>query len=224
MIVILGTSHVSRQSTKEVKEAIQQADVICIELDAGRAQGLLQDRQATFAELRQALGMKAAVMATIMRSVQQRLAKNVGVLPGAEMHAALKASMTYQKPVAFIDREIQITIRRLSKAFGWRETLRLFRDLFRPRRVSLHPSDEVVLELLNELKQHYPRIYKVMVSERDTYMAAALLAIQEQRPGKTILAVVGKGHVPGMHHQINYLNKEASVILWNSLGKSSLQS
>lgn len=217
---MLGTSHVSKQSSREVREAIEHADIVAIELDPGRAAGLLSKREATFSELRQALGMKGAIMASVMRSVQKRIAKSVGVIPGIEMKTALKEAQKQQKHVALIDRDIRITLQRLSKSFGWPEVKQIGKDMFRKREVPLHPSDELVLELIEDMKVHYPRIYKAMVSERDVYMSRALVYIQEQHPEKRILAVVGKGHVPGMLEQINYINKQADVTVWSSRAKS----
>lgn len=218
MITILGTSHISKQSSKEVKEAIEETDIVCIELDAGRAQGLLEKKQATFKELRQALGLKAAIMTSILRSLQQRLAKDVDVLPGVEMRTALLAAMQGGKQIFLIDRDIRTTMQRLSKAFGWGEAWQLVKD-FRPRKIPIHPDDDLVLQLMKELKQHYPRIYKVMVSERDKYMAAALVEIQLANPEKRVLVVVGKGHVSGMLKEINYINHSVPVNMWNSQEK-----
>jgi len=204
----------------EVKEAIQHTDIVAIELDAGRMQGLLHRKQASFKELRQALGLKAAVMATLMRSLQQKLAKDVDVLPGVEMRAALNAAMEQRKQVVLIDRDIGVTLKRLSKAFGLAEAWQLIKDM-KPRKIPVHPDDDMVVQLLGELKKSYPRIYKVMVSERDKHMAQALVYVQQENPEKSILAVVGKGHVPGLAQQINYINRNVPVIIWSSREKKS---
>lgn len=216
MIVLLGTSHVSKQSKREVAEAIASADIICIELDLGRAEGLRSGKQASFSELRKALGLKAAVMASVMRSLQKKIAADVGVVAGVEMKAALDEAAKQRKKIFLIDRDIRITMQRLSKNFGWQEIRQMARDLFRRRNIDIHPSDELVLELIAEIKQSYPRIYAVMVAERDRHMAAALVHIQQQHPDQIVLAVVGKGHVPGMIERINYLNAHIPVSTWNS--------
>jgi pheromone shutdown protein TraB len=223
MIILLGTSHVSTQSSKEVQEAMSQVDIVALELDAGRAQGLLEDRKATFKELKAALGLKAALMATVLRSIQEKAAKNIGVLPGVEMRMALKEAAKQRKQIFLIDREIRITIKRLSDNFGWREIKQISKDMFRRRAIPVHPSDDLVVELLEEMKMHYPRIYKVMVAERDHHMAVAAVKLQAENPEKNILVVVGKGHVKGMTHQINYLNSQMQVSVWHSPETSSKQ-
>ena len=223
MITILGTSHISKRSSQEVREAMQHSDIVALELDAGRVQGLLQHKQATFKELRQALGLKAAVMASVMRSLQEKLAKDVNVLPGVEMRTALQAAIEQQKPIVLIDRDIGVTLKRLSKAFGWREIWQLVKDL-RPRRIPVHPGDDLVLQLLTELKERYPRIYTVMVSERDKHMAELLVRLQHEQQDKSILVIVGKAHVPGMTQQINYINRHVPVAVWSSPGKKYARS
>jgi pheromone shutdown protein TraB len=224
MIILLGTSHVSKQSGKDVKEAIAHADIIALELDAARAEGLLSKKQATFTELRKALGLKSAIITTILRSLQQRIGKSVGVEPGVEMLAALKEASRQQKHVALIDRDIRVTMQRLSASFGWPEIRQMSKDFFRRREIPVHPDDDLVDELIGEMRKSYPRIYKAMVAERDVHMARILVHIAEQNPEKTILAVVGKGHVPGMRHQINYIKPQLPVVVWPSLVKNSAQS
>jgi pheromone shutdown protein TraB len=215
MLTILGTSHVSERSRDEVRDAMQHADLVAIELDHGRAQGLLEEREATFSELRAALGMKAALMASVMRSLQKRIAKSAGVLPGVEMRFALKEAQAQHKHILLIDRDIRVTLKRLSNNFGWPEVKQMIKDL-RPRKIPLHPDDDLVAQLMAEMKHTYPRIYTVMVSERDEYMAKALVHIARENPDKHLLAVVGKGHVAGMLVHINNLNADLPVQVWSS--------
>ena len=62
----------------------------------------------------------------------------------------------------------------------------------------MHPSDDFVVQILGEMKQHYPRLYRAMVAERDEHMANALVRLAERYRGQHIVVIVGKGHVPGM--------------------------
>lgn len=216
MITILGTSHVSTRSQREVRAAIPDAGIVAIELDAGRAGALLTNKRATFSELRQALGVKGALLASVLRWFQEKIAKDLGVVPGIEMRAALLECKKQQKIVGLIDRPVQVTLQRLSKNFGWPEIRQMLRDFGKKQQLSIHPDDDLVAQLLEQMKDNYPRIYRVMVSERDLYMARALLHLVEQYPGQNILAIVGKAHVPGLVKQISYLNPQIAVSVWNS--------
>ncbi len=224
MITLLGTSHVSKQSSHEVEQAIVHADLVAIELDAGRVQGMLQSKEATFREMRAVLGTKTALIASIMRSLQKRIAKHLGVLPGVEMRTALLETRKANKPLALIDRDITVTMKRLGAVFGWPEVKRLGKDMFRRRKISIHPSDDMVLELLGELREHYPRLYQVLVHERDVHMAHAVVYLGREHPEKNILVIVGKGHIPGMLQQIKHLNPALQVSLWSSTQTSEKQS
>ena len=197
-ITLVGTSHVSKQSAHDAQAAIATADLVAIELDHGRAQGLLSGKRATFGELRKHLGFRTALLATTLRWLQERIASSLDVTPGLEMKAALETAAKANKPVALIDREITVTMHRLRAAFGAREFLQMCKDAFRRRKIPVHPSDDFVVQILGEMKQHYPRLYRAMVAERDEHMANALVRLAERYRGQHIVAIVGKGHVPGM--------------------------
>jgi len=159
--------------------------------------------RATFSDLRAGLGLRTALVAYSLRSLQERIAKSLDVVPGLEMKVALEESNKAGKTVALIDRDVRVTLRRLSASIGWQEFRAFFGDLFRRRKVSIHPSDELVLVLLNEMKARYPRVYAAMVSERDLYMIHQVLALRAAYPEQVILVIVGKGHIPGMSKLLN---------------------
>jgi len=223
-LMLVGTSHVSKQSARDVEDAILDADVVAIELDRGRAQGLLSGKRAGFGELRAHLGLRTALLATTLRWLQERIAASLDVTPGLEMKTALENAGKAKKTVALIDRDISVTMHRLRAAFGWREFLQLCKDSFRRRKVPVHPTDDFVDQILGEMREKYPRLYTVMVAERDVYMAGALVKLAEHYRGKRIVAIVGKGHVPGMREQIRYLNDSLKVSVWTSRVKNATPS
>ncbi|MEM4397812.1 MAG: TraB/GumN family protein, partial [Candidatus Woesearchaeota archaeon] len=66
------------------------------------------------------------------------------------------------------------------------------------------PSQELIDYILKEVKKEYPSIYKVLIDERDLFMAKKLFILSKKNPDKKILAVVGAGHLKGI---LNYLEK-----------------
>ena len=54
------------------------------------------------------------------------------------------------------------------------------------------PSDEIVDILMKQMKKDFPSVYKVLVHERNLYMAKKLMQLDKEY---CVLAVVGKGHV-----------------------------
>jgi pheromone shutdown protein TraB len=71
------------------------------------------------------------------------------------------------------------------------------------------PNNKTIQQIITVLDNKLPELANVMIHERNTYMTRALIHIQEEHPEKTILAVVGAGHIPGMNEALK--NKKAKV-------------
>jgi pheromone shutdown-related protein TraB len=65
-------------------------------------------------------------------------------------------------------------------------------------------TEDVLEVLLTEIGESFPEIRKVLIDERDQYLAHQI----RTAPGKRIVAVVGAGHVPGIQR-----NWESSIDL-----------
>jgi len=137
----------------------------------------------------------------------------MGMQPGAEMKRAVELAAQSDARVALIDQHVEVTLRRFSKALGWRERLRLLWDIVvglvssenEMKRLGIQEMDltkvppaELVKKLLLVVKVRYPGIYRVLVEERNAVMARNLSRLREREPEARILAVVGAGHVEGI--------------------------
>jgi pheromone shutdown protein TraB len=60
------------------------------------------------------------------------------------------------------------------------------------------PNDELIKTLMEKVKKIYPSVYKILVHDRNRFMATNLNKIHNMFPDKKILAVVGAGHVSGL--------------------------
>jgi pheromone shutdown-related protein TraB len=216
-IIIVSTSHVAEESVKLVKKTIeeQKPNVVAVELDAGRFQGLFEKQQRSIpisAIFR--IGIGGYLFFVIARSVQQRIGKMVGVMPGAEMKAAVLAARDIKAKIALIDRRIDITVSRLTKNFTWKEKFRLAKDLFMAligkgeameiNNVDLTkvPPSQLISLVMGFMKKRYPNVYKVLVEERDEIMAKNLIQIAKLEPEAKIVAVVGAGHAEGLRARL----------------------
>ncbi|MBI4450751.1 TraB/GumN family protein, partial [Candidatus Woesearchaeota archaeon] len=199
---IIGTSHIAAESIQEVRKAVKEwkPSIIAIELDRKRLHSLLHPGQGRFSwrDIRR-VGLKGAVFAWIAAWVEKYLGKKVGVLPGAEMREAVRLAQENKLPIALIDQDIEVTLRRFSQAFTWKEKFRLVWDIVRSpfsKRLAFDlskvPSKRIVKQLVGEVKQRYPSVYKVLIEERNKVMAANLRKLLEH--DHRILAVVGAGH------------------------------
>lgn len=211
-IIIIGTSHIARESLKAVTKIIEveRPDIIAVELDKKRLQGLLSKNRATFSFSRlRKVGMKGYMFSMLGSYVQRRLGKYVGVSPGSDMLTAVELAQNYGIQLALIDQDIDITLQRFSKAMTRKEKWRFFLDVirsifFRKREMkklgmeeidlSKVPPKRLIKKLVDNVKERYPSIYRVLIAERNFYMAQRLYELLELHPGKKILAVVGAGH------------------------------
>jgi pheromone shutdown protein TraB len=56
------------------------------------------------------------------------------------------------------------------------------------------PEEKLIQQLIKQLKQRYPSIYKVLIQERNKVIAKNLAALIKRNPEDKIVAVVGAGH------------------------------
>ncbi|MFH2020816.1 MAG: TraB domain-containing protein [archaeon] len=210
-IYLVGTSHVAEESMRQVDEAFHQVSphIIALELDQGRAYALTHKvKKPSKIQLLRRLGIGGFLFYVIGEYTQKNIGKLVGVSPGSEMLRAIELAKGKSK-VALIDRDLQITLRRFSKRFRKREMITMLADFiigpfkkneFAKMDLSKTPSEELVIKLVEYIKKKYPSIHKILIDERDNYMADNLIRLSLQNPDKNILAVVGAGHIPGIIH------------------------
>ncbi|MFZ5533731.1 MAG: TraB/GumN family protein [Pseudomonadota bacterium] len=221
-ITLLGTAHVSRASEEAVRRLIPsgQFDAVAVELCPSRHAALKDPDALARMDLLQVvregkMGLVAANLA--LTAYQQRLADQLGVEPGAELRAALEAADGAGLPVVLIDREVGITLRRLTAAVRWWQRPGLIAGLM----ASLLTREEIAEEDIERLKmgdilhntfadfadQAEP-LYRALIGERDEYMALKLREYAQAHPGQHILAVVGAGHLDGI---VRHLETPPSV-------------
>ncbi|HEX2689135.1 MAG TPA: TraB/GumN family protein [Kofleriaceae bacterium] len=212
---IVGTAHVSQRSVDEVRAVIARVrpSLVCVELDRTRYDTLTKANAFrdldVFKVVRE--GRTLYLLAHLaLASYQRRIGENLGVKPGAELLAAVEAAQASGIPVELIDREINITLKRTWRNLGlWKRSL-LVSSLLVGFDTGDDPSDEPITErtiedlkepkalseMLSELGRAVPQIKAPLIDERDQYLASKL---GEAGAGhRTVVAVVGAAHVPGI--------------------------
>lgn len=210
--LLVGTAHVSRESTTLVREVIERErpDVVCIELDTRRHAALSQKRRWKALDLRQVIRdqqLAALIANLLLASYQKRLGGALGVDPGSELLEAAAAAEGLGIPVELCDRDIRVTLRRAWTSLSFVQKLRLSssflagafeapeldeEELRRLRR------QDVLSELMEELGRALPGLKRVLIDERDAYLAERI----RSAPGRRVVAVVGAGHVAGMQRAL----------------------
>lgn len=216
-ILLVGTAHISKQSVDLVEQIIadEQPDTVCIELDEKRFAALSKRRQWQNLDLKQVIRKKqlSTLLANlVLASYQKKLGGQLGVLPGTELLKAAQIAEKNNIPVKLCDREVRVTLRRAWRATSLFKKGYLVASLF----VSLFDKNEldeeklaelrnkdVLSELMGELGKSLPDTKKVLIDERDIFMAEKIKAT----PGKRIVAVVGAGHMEGMQRVIRENNQ-----------------
>ena len=79
---------------------------------------------------------------------QQRLAEQLGIEPGAEMRAAIRAAEPEKLPVLLIDREIGITMKRIYRNIPWWRKINLLAGLI----AGVVSREEVTEQEIEKLK------------------------------------------------------------------------
>ena len=207
-ILLIGTAHVSQHSVDLVTEVIEneRPDCVCIELDDKRFQALQDEKRWQKLDLKAIIRKKqlsTLMVSLMMASYQKKLGENLGVAPGAELLAAATCAKRLGIPISLCDRDIRITLRRAWKSTSLFKKGYLLASLFAglfdteeidEKRLEELKKQDVLTELMAEMGESLPDMKKVLIDERDIYLAEKIKAT----PGKHLVAVVGAGHVNGI--------------------------
>jgi pheromone shutdown-related protein TraB len=217
--VLVGTAHVSEKSIKDVEEAIEtyKPDVVAIELDARRYQALKEGNQEKkeipVKELLKGSNLAIFLIQTMLAFVQRKVGAEMGVKPGSEMLAAIDLAQKKGIPIALIDRDLGITMARFWAKMKLREKVKMGYSLIlaglgvgtKDIDIDKMTNEDVVSELIDELRQFTPSVAEVLVDERDAYLAHNLLEIGRT---KRVVGVVGAGHREGIR---KYLERPETI-------------
>jgi pheromone shutdown-related protein TraB len=211
-LTLLGTAHVSRVSALKVRRLIESGeyDAVAVELCRSRFGALTDPKSLSqmdlFSVIRQ--GRVYMVVASLALSAyQQRLADQFGIEPGAEQRMALRLAQERGLPVLLIDREIGVTLRRISAGLNWWKRYSLFVGLIAAMLTTEDVTEDEVERLKEgdvletafaEFAQDRRDLYVPLIEERDRYMAARLRVESGRSGARRVLAVIGVGHLKGV--------------------------
>lgn len=211
-IILLGTAHVSQASCDEVKAAIieKKPDVVAIELDEQRYASLNDSESWKNLDIIKVLKEKKGFLLLanlVLSSFQKRMGANVGVKPGDEMRSGINAAKELGIPAEMVDRPIQTTLRRAwAKNSGYGK-IKLLSALLASAASKEEVSGEEIENLkdksemdgmMNELSEFMPGVKEVLIDERDFYLAAHIWEAVQKEQRKSVIAVLGAGHLPGV--------------------------
>ena len=196
MITLLGVGHVFDIGGR-VKEIIRdrRPDVVCVELDDYRYWALTHREEPKGWE---------PPLTMLLATFQKRIAKMYKVEVGSEMVAAVDAAKDVGARVAFIDMESNLVLKRIMEEMTFEEKVKfmvgIFLGLFARKkdidREMERYQNETSTDMMGSFAKEFPGIKKVLIDERNQYMAAIIREISKTH--QRVVVVIGDGHVKGI--------------------------
>jgi pheromone shutdown protein TraB len=208
LIHVYGTSHVSEESFKVIDDALEKHDpaVVALELDHPRLNSLLSDQDQE----------SGPVFARLIRYFQDKIGSRTGVMPGEEMIYAYESALDRGKDVALVDQDIRVTLQRL-KGVRRKEKVKAgfsilvgFLGFGDKIDVSRIPEDEMIQELVGEMEDEFPGLYRVLMEERNRFIVEALQQVDEENEGD-VVAFLGAAHVEKVEEMLNEVSSQGSM-------------
>ena len=218
-IVLVGTAHIGKKSVETVRQTIEleKPDCVAVELDRQRFVQLKSGEKWQETDLSRVVKEGKTYLFLInilLSSMQKKLGKELGMKPGTEMLEAINLAESNKITVSLLDRDIRVTLKRALNEMGLVEKAKLLFEIIISSFQKHEALDEKTIEklkekdtlnaLMAELSEKMPSVKRVLVDERDMFIANRIM----KSPGKKILAVVGAGHLEGIK---KYLGKELDV-------------
>jgi pheromone shutdown protein TraB len=228
-VYLLGTSHVSNDSSADVRLLLQslKPEVVFLELCDQRTPMLNPKPLAAFdtnltfwqkvQQIQTSSGMTkgSAIGTLLLTQVQDDYAESLGVELGGEFKMAWEYCLV-QKPIVILgDRPLQITLVRAWESLSWFGKIKVLAGLLWSSVQKPNPNElrewmqkilqdgetDVLTESMAELRKSFPSLERVILKERDAYLACKLYQTcryLEKSRDHVIVAIVGAGHTPGI--------------------------
>lgn len=207
-ILLLGTAHVSRESSDLVKTTIENEnpDTVCVELCDSRYQSIRNKNQWQDMNIVGVIKEKKTFLLLsnlLLASFQKRIADKLDIKPGAEMIQAIESADAVEAEIVLADRDIRVTLSRIWRVTGLWDKLKIIFQLalslgdvedISEEDVEKMKQEDMLQSLLSEVEKTLPVLREILIDERDRYLAQKI----KTAPGDKIVAVVGAGHVPGI--------------------------
>jgi len=211
-IILVPTSHISRESLENVRKAVEshKPDCIALELDLNRYYALKAEEGGGQSPVRmiRAFGLFTFLIYWILKKFQSYFGGKTGILPGSEMLKGVELAKEFNLPFAFIDQPIERTFFRI-REIPLSEKLKLFWLLIKAvlgmaypfgKKVEIDlskvPPKELIREAMLYFRKELPGFYRVLVEERNAIMSRNLNELNKKF--ESIVCVIGAGHESGM--------------------------
>ncbi len=184
----------------------ERPDHVCVELDEQRFKALSQKKRWDSLDLKQIIRSKqlpTLLINLLLSSYQKRLGGKLGVMPGTELLEATRVAEEQGIAFSLCDRNVRVTLLRAWRSMSFWKKNQLLASILAAGFGGEELSEEdlqrlrekdVLSEMMGELAQAMPALKRVLIDERDRYLARRI----RDAAGRRVVAVVGAGHVEGI--------------------------
>jgi pheromone shutdown-related protein TraB len=217
-ILVIGTAHISRESVNDVRMAIQSEnpDLVCVELCQARYSSIMDRERWRKLDIVQVIKQRKVYLlmsSLILSSFQKQMGEYTKVKPGEEIMTAISLAKRNRLPFELVDRDVQITLRRAWQGIGFFNKMFLASELIASLIVSPQADDiqieemkrkDILEGLFENLPTRYQKIKRILITERDMYLAQKIKhALLKHPKAYKAVAVVGAGHLKGIKKYLN---------------------
>lgn len=220
-VFLVGTAHFSPKSAEDVKRVINAVSpsIVVLELCRERAfmlslneETLLeQNKNLSFDKIRGAIrekGMAQGLVYIIFLKMSASLTEKLGMAPGSEFRVgAAEANKIPGCRVILGDRSLKTTVARAVASLSTWQTIKLLFEICRHAEINQEDVEkckdkDMLSQLLAELGGQYPGLLRVLVEERNTYLAHSIYQCAQSNitsfGPQRVVAIMGIGHVKGI--------------------------
>lgn len=243
-VYLLGTAHFSPNSVKDVQKVMRiiRPNIVVLELCKERAfmlslneaDLLEQNRNLTFDKVRSAIAQKGLAQGLIyimFIKMSATLTEKLGLAPGSEFRAG--ANEAHKIPgcsIALGDRSLKVTLARaVASVSTWQKIKLIYQVLMNDsgmtqEEVEKCKDKDILEQLLQELGVEFPGFKRVILEERNIYLAHSIYHYAQNFETSTgpqkVVAIVGIGHVSGIVEHWGKTKSE-DIALLNEVPKIS---
>jgi pheromone shutdown-related protein TraB len=211
-ITVIGTAHVSSESTREVRETIEEEepDRVCVELDQRRYDSLRDQSGWKDLNLVEAIreGEGFMLFLNLFLSIYQRkLGLEQDVKPGEELLEAVNVAEENGIEFSLVDRDINETFRRTMSQLTFWEKIKLLTSAYTTEEemdIEDLKQDNILNSVIKELEEEFPTVKRIFLDERNEYMAEKIL----EEDFEHAVVVVGAAHVDGLIEELQKEGKD----------------
>ncbi|MCJ7818171.1 MAG: TraB domain-containing protein [Candidatus Thorarchaeota archaeon] len=217
-IVLVAVIHTDLESVEEARRVVREIkpSVVAVELDHDRYEYLKNPDAQNELTTMPLTGDTAQNLMQQLATMEQALGGITGSNVGDEMMAAIEEGRAIDARIALVDRPMKTTIQAmmtvpLDELYGLIDMLpNVTKDIEEGGAIDLMDmlkQDGAVDDIVEQFRTEFPGLARVLIEERDQYVAKALHFILNDVQGK-IVAVLGAGHIQGVKAALEDLLSE----------------